>query len=309
METTNTEPNRDMKRDTKPQSQDIRKKEHAKVGKYEGKLYSKTILKELGNKFPVPILDSSGQPFAKQDFTFNEWDMVMEETLSKLKGKAKTTGLFVSQMMGTLFADFCGQDFTAVPEHEKTLRMNQLEFANMMYAYIYLRVEELGPDFVLDVGCPTCGKLNKDFCANLEDLDVHVKDHKKHSRTHIMELKRPITLDDKIITAIELSVGKWDSMEKADREVASNAAKMKRLLFESSITGIHDSKGPIEGYHDIQNVIKKLKKYDIEMCMRDTIENNAGPTMAISGECVHCGTEWWKELDWRYDSFFDSSSL
>jgi len=285
------------------------KKDNPNAGRNEGKLYNTTTLKELGNRFPVPILDSSGKPFENQNFSFNVWDMVMEEQISILKGKAKTTGLFVSQMMGILFDNFCGQDFDAIPDHEKTLRMNQMEFANMMYSYIYLRVEELGPDFVLDVGCPTCGKLNKDFRANLEDLDVHVKDHEKHQRKYIMELRKPITLDNKVITCLELSVGKWDLMEKADRDVASNAAKMKRLLFESSITGIHDSKGPIEGYVDIQNVIKKMKKIDIELCMRDTVENNCGPTMAISGECVHCGTEWWKELDWRFDSFFDSSSL
>ena len=85
--------------------------------------------------------------------------------------------------------------------------------------------------------------------------------------------------------------------------------KMKRLLFESSIVGVCDKDGPIEGFYDSSTVIQKMKKIDIEMCMRDMAEINAGPVMAIQGECVHCATEWFKELDWGYDYFLDSSSL
>ena len=289
---------------------DTKKEEPSKPtnpGKYEGDLYRTITLKELGANLPVPKLDSEGKPFPTK-FSFKVWDMEMEETLSKLKGKAKTVGLFVNQLMCTMLSTFNGQDFTSLSTEEKMLRMNQIEFPNMMYMYIYLRVEELGSEFRLDVGCPTCGKLNKDFLANLDDLDIRIKE-KDHPREYDFKLKRPIELDGKTLTSLMLNIGKWDSMEKADREVGSNAAKMKRLLFESCIVGASTADGPVEGYVDLSNVIKKMKKIDIERCMRDSIENNGGPLMAITGDCSQCGVEWWKELDWRYDTFFDSSSL
>jgi len=278
-------------------------------GPDESKLFRNTTLKELGPNFPVIQYDSEGKPIMKRGFTFNEWDMEMEETLSKMKGQADSTGKFVNDMMGTMFADFCGIDFQSLDDATRRLRINQLEFPNVMYAYIYLRVEELGPLMKVDVGCPACGKLNKNFTFNLEDMDVRVKD-KNHPRTVLYELKRPIILEDKkTITGLTLDVGKWDAMERADAEVRVNSAKMKRLLFESAIAGASNAEGPIEDFVDMQTVIKKLKKADIELCMAKLVENNAGPLMATSGKCQFCKTEFYKELDWRFDYFFDSSSL
>jgi len=280
-------------------------------GPGESKLFKTTTLKEFGPNFPVIRRDSEGKTIEKRGFTFNEWDMEMEETLSKMKGQAESTGKFVNDMMGTMFADFCGTDFQSLDDETRQLRINQLEFPNVMYAYIHLRVQELGPEMKIDVGCPACGKLNKDFTFSLEDMDVRVKDA-DHPRTVLYELKRPIILEDKqIITGVTLDVAKWDAMERADVEVRVNSAKMKWLLFESAIAGVNNAKGPLppDEFVDIKTVIKKLKKVDIELCMAKLVENNGGPLMATSGKCHYCKTEFWKELDWRFDYFFDSSSL
>lgn len=275
----------------------------------KSKLYRITTLKKLGPNFPILRFGSDGKPIKNLSFSFQDWDMEVEEKLSELQSDSKTVGLFVNTMMGEMLDNFCGESFQDKESNNKLLLMNQLEFGNMMYAYIYLRYEELGPDLRMDVGCPACGKLNKDFVASLEDLEVRVKDE-EHEHKHVYELKKPITLDGgKVITGVQLAVGKWDSMEKADQDVARNSAKMKSLLFQSSIVGAVDSKGPIEGYLDIKEIVKRLKKRDIEMCLRETVENNSGPLMAISGKCKFCKVEFFKELDWRYDYFFDSSSL
>ena len=304
-------------------------KEKPKDSKHarEGELYRVTTLRELGPNLPIPIILQDGTILPKRSFSFLEWDMDMEEILSKAKSKAKTVGLFINNMMGHILDDLCGQSFQDLSEGERALKINQMEFSNVMYMYIYLRVEELGPTIRMDVGCPSCGQLNKDWRGDLNDLEIRVKDapvsavegkdgkkgteeSKGHSRTCEYELRKPLLMEDKkVITSLKLNIGKWDSMEKADAEVAKNPAKMKRLLFESAIVGVSEKDKPVEGFYDIEQVIRKLKKVDIEMCMTEMVENNAGPIMAIQGECVHCGTEWYKELDWSYDYFLDSSSL
>ena len=273
------------------------------------KNYKKVTLRDLGANLPVIRRLSDGQPIEKRNFSFIEWDMTIEEKLADLKEKSNSMGKFVSGMLHMMIADFCGQDFQALSKEEKTIIINQLEYSNILYMYIYLRVEELGDELRLDVQCPHCGKQNKDFACSLLDMDVHVKD-KEHERTLVYDLNKPITVGDKIVTGLKLDIAKWEAMESADAETSENSAKVKQLVFNSSIVGalVEDGK-PFPGYADVKSIVKSLKKRDIEKLGGVIHENNCGPAMAVKGDCVHCKKEWFKELNWSYDYFFGNSSL
>ncbi len=274
----------------------------------ESKIFRKTTLGELGAMFPV-LPHSMGKPSEKRDFSFREWDMDMEEKLSTLKSESKNIGEFVNKMFCALLDQFCGQDFQKLTIEQRMVAINQMEFPNVMYAYIYLRVEELGHDLRLNVTCPSCGKLNADYVADLRTLEVRRKEL-EHARAIDYVLTKPLILEDgKIITSLKFDVAKWEAMESATQEIAENSGKMKRLMLKSSLVGASTDKGPVEGFYDPQAVLSKLKKVDIEKVLRDVTENNAGPHMAISGKCVHCKKEFQRLLDWSYDVFFDSSSL
>jgi hypothetical protein len=99
-------------------------------------------------------------------------------------------------------------------------------------------------------------------------------------------------------------------MERATPDVADNAGKMKQLLFRSSVVSgeatTHEGKTK---QYPVDLIVKKLKKIDIEKISAAVTENNSGPLMAMKGKCIHCASEWFKVLDWGYQSFFDSSSL
>jgi len=273
-------------------------------------LSTATKLADLGPHFPIPPRFRDGKISENTSFSFIPWDMEVEEKLADLMESSKTVGQFVSSMMGLLLDQFCGMDFQSKSKEEKVLLINQLEFSNVMYMYIYLRVDELGKELRLDVTCPRCKKLNKDYVADLETLDVEIKSPNIHPRTITYQLVRPITLEDgQIISAIEFDVNKWEYMERVTQEIAKNAAKMKSLMFENAIVHMKVGDQPVKGFHEVKNTLKKLKKVDIEKAMEMVVRNNAGPDMKIGGNCVHCQGEWFRALDWRYDSFFDSSSL
>lgn len=271
--------------------------------------YRKVDLRDYGPKLPVVPINGDGKPIQNPTFSFCDWNMETEEKLSAMKRKAKNSGQFVNQMLCDLIAELNGEDFQKKSKEERTLAINQMDFPNVMYMYMYLRFEEMGNEIRFDVSCPACGSLLSDFRADLGTLETRVKDSVEN-REKIYELKRPITLEDgKIITGLKLKITKWNAMESADQEDLKNDARMKRLMFEDSICGLHDENGPIEGFHDVKSVIRKLKKLDIEKCMFDVVEHNAGPFMAVKGKCTKCDSEWMKAIDWSYDYFFDSSSL
>lgn len=273
-------------------------------------LYKITTLDELGPNLPILPNSLTIQKPKDKSFSFLEWDMEIEEKISEIQSKAKNIGHLVSQMMCLLLDQFCGQDFQSLPEEQKILNINQLEFPNVMYLFIYLRTEELGYDLKMDVTCPACKKLNKDFVADLRTLEVHQKDE-SHKRSHAYDLIKPILLENgDVVQAVHYDVSKWDAMERATPDVADNAGKMKQLLFRSSVTQVEvkSDKDKTKNY-PIDLVIKKLKKVDIEKISSAITQNNAGPLMAMKGNCIHCQAEWYRVIDWSYNYFFDSSSL
>ena len=273
-------------------------------------LYRISNLEELGPNLPIQRIGLDGKSIASRNFSFHEWTMETEEKISEIQSKSKNVGHMVSQMMGLLLDEFCGEDFQSLSADQKVLLINQTEFTNIMYMYIYLRTEEMGLDLKMDVTCPTCKKLNKGFVADLRSLEVHVKDE-THERRLKYDLIKPIIMENgDVVASVEYDISKWDTMERATAEVADNAGKMKQMLFRSSILSAEakTSDGKKKQY-PVDLILKKLKKIDIEKLSGCVTENNAGPLMAMKGVCVHCKSEWFKVLDWSYNFFFDSSSL
>jgi len=272
----------------------------------EKELYRKTTLKDLKNELPIlPYVNK--EPVKNRTFTFIEWNFDVEEKLSDLKSNAETPGLFVNSMLCLLLDSFCGEDFQSFTETEKRIKISNLEFSNVMYIYMYLRVEELGDALHMAISCPNCKYLDKDWKGSLYDLDVHVKDE-CHKRVLDYELKKPISYEDKIVTNIIFDHSKWSSLERAKRELAENAGKMKKLFFVSSLIGASEAKGAISAFVPAE-LLRGMHKFDIERGMAKVTENNAGPVVALSGTCKKCGIDWLKQIDWTFDSFFDSSSL
>jgi len=274
------------------------------------KIYRVATLDELGANLPILRNGRDGQPVQDRSFSFLDWDMEVEEKISKIQSNAKNVGSLVSQMMCLLLDRFCGESFQELSKEDQILTVNQLEFTNVMYMYIFLRTEELGYDLKMDVTCPHCKKLNKGFVADLRTLEVHVKEE-EHERQHTYELMKPILMDNgDVVSSVTYDISKWDTMERATPDVAENAGKMKQILFRSSIANAHaEDDGGKEKNYPIDLVIKKMKKIDIEKISSAITENNAGPLMAMKGECIHCKSEWFRLLDWSYNFFFDSSSL
>lgn len=275
----------------------------------EEKNKRKTTLGELGLTFP--IYDGS----ENLSFSFKEWDMDIEEKLSDLQEDSSNVGKFVRSMMDLLLDEFKGKDYQEMSKEEKIIALSQLHFPNMMYMYMALRVEELGHELNFEnIQCPHCSKQIKHYVADLRTLDVFCKDE-DHEQVVSYELKKPITMEDpnggkaKIITGLEISISKWDSLENVPQEKAANSGFVKKAIFNSAISGCTNNEKPVEGFIEMKALIRKIKKVDIERIGKKIVENNAGPDMKVALNCKYCRKDFEKQVSWEYESFFDSSSL
>ena len=280
------------------------------MSEFKDKNYRVTTLLEFGPSLPVITRDKDKRFIKDRSFTFVEWNMELEEEISEIQKKEKNTGLFVNKMLCKLLDTICGEPFQELSEGEQQSRISSLEFPNIMYMYTYLRVDELGNILKTDpVTCPRCGKLNENFAIDLNTLEIHVKDE-EHIREVDYELYKPISYkENKLITNLKLDVSKWKVLEGDNIGPDLSSGKFKRCLLEGAIIGAKDESGPIDSILDVRAIVKKIQKKDIECCIKTVIENNSGCDMGAQGTCIHCKADFYKLLDWKYDRFFDSSSL
>jgi len=277
-----------------------------------------TTLGEWGNKLPIGIKGKS-----RRDFTFKSWGLDEEKEISEMKRKSTTMGPFVNQLLSYMIKDFCGESFENKDINEKLITFNQLILSDVLYMYLYLRYDQLDELVRMDVTCNNCGKINKDFTANMEGLDVDVLDvetvkivnpvktdspkQPEAPDNFSYKLRKPFKLgDDKIeVSTIKLKRTPWDAMERASDEVTTNQGMLTELIFQNSIVGINDE----IGYVDMDKLLKGFRKTDFERMSNAINKYNGGPTLRISDKCRYCSIHFYKQLDWGYDSFFGSSSL
>lgn len=278
------------------------------VKEEKSKDYEKTELDQLGNN--LPIIRKVGDQFIEdRTFKFKDWTMPIEEKISELKRKSKTTGLFVTAMLDLLLDEFNGKAWEDYTKEERVLILNQLEFANVVYMYAYLRVEEIGEKFAMTVICPYCENEMKNYEFDLRTMDVNIK-NKYHPREKTVKLSRPIYMDDdQKITGFVISHAKWDFMEKTDSKTARNEALMKKLMFGTAIQSFECDGEKIEKFYSVHNVVNKMKKRDIEHLAVEVGNFNAGPLMMMEGDCNCCGRSFMRMVNWGYDDFFVTSSL
>lgn len=256
-------------------------------------------LEELQNNLPVPQDDKSSQ-----DFTFRNWTMAEEKQIAKLKTSRGVMGKFVSGVFELMIDKFCGMNFQDLKNEEKIVILNQLEMPNIMYMWVWLRCDVMGEHIVMDINCPVCNRLNKEKTFTLSKMDVSITD-KKDPKTVVYKLLKPFDFNGEKVEQLKLRVTKWEAMENSSDDVATNEGLMKEIVFRNSIIGFNDS----EGYIDIDSMLTKLHKRDIEALSNAISKHNGGPTLMLRDKCEYCNRDYFKYLNWGYDYFFGQSSL
>lgn len=259
----------------------------------------RVTLKELSNNLPIGLKGRE-----KKNFSFKSWGLNEEKHISEMKRKAGNMGSFVNNVLCYMVQDLAGENFAAKTNDEKMLTINQMKMMDILYVYIYLRYDQLDEHVRMDIGCPTCGKLNKDFVADLSGLDVDLPEATDLD-TCEYHLKAPVKFGDLDIEMIKIARTPWDAMERANDEVTTNSGKLMELIFKHSIIGVND----VTGHIDVDKLMQNFKKRDLERLSLIITKHNAGPSLNVSDKCKYCRSIFFKQLDWSYDNFFGSSSL
>ena len=278
---------------------------------------NRKTVRGLKNFLPIGLEVNEQHGFIPKDnsFKFKDWGFEEEEKIAKLKNEESSSGVFATKVLSLMLDELGGLKWDKLGEI-KAVILNQMNLADMLYMYIYLRVESLGSEFAFsNLVCPFCNYTHEEYVVDLKDLDVDcMPEGEKPSDSVDYKLLKPIKYShvgpdkkpiEEVIESFKICRSKWNVMETITGETASNEALTKKVILKGSIVGYNDS----IGFVDAENMIGKLRKIDFERLDRVISNHNHGPTIVVSDKCKNCNKSWNQQINWSYDYFFGSSSL
>ncbi len=268
----------------------------------KGQKPKETILTR-GPRLPLGIMHAGD---LHTDLAVRKWRMKEERVLGELRDEHKDANLavYVSMVLATMCSRLGPHDFDKLSFDEKRLAVSQMFLGDVFYAYVWLRIKSLGPEFKINF-TPNWSNKSLSIVADLNSVEVNSAESVK-AATWVYQLKDPIEIRGQLVSKFFMGPVRWATLENIEAlGQQANAGLIKDAMLQASVIGWQGDGEPIHG-HLASADLDELTKYDIEMATNGVDEHNLGPLMRVEGK--HKGRNFVARIDWGYDSFFAISS-
>lgn len=262
-----------------------------------------TTLKERGPVLPLGTLDGSGK--LCKDMLCRRWRMKEETELGELRDRNKDANVaqYVNMVIATMYETLGHHKLSKTHETERKILLSQMDTGDIFYAYIWLRVQALGPELDVNIKCPNCGKEIA-FTADLNTTEIRCADtlEDTHWEYNLLE---PFEIRNKPAKTLLMQSAPWNTLESMSPQGGLNTGAAKAAMIRASIRGIKD----IEGASIISPTeLEEMAKRDIEHLTSMMNKKYLGPRMIVKDQCPKCKDKFEAPMDWGYDGFFGVSS-
>jgi hypothetical protein len=211
-------------------------------------------------------------------------------------------GQFVTMVLATLCTRLGPHDLAKLKFTERQVLISQMWMGDIFYAYMWLRVQNIGNILNLEIQCPFC-KTRFPFEADLETTEV-VTAASMDVASWDQPLRHPITIRGDKVDGFRMGPSRWATME-AIGDAGADTGTAKSGLIAGSVCGVLGKDGQMAVS---ESELEELVKYDIEVLSSEIEEHNLGPNMAVDAKCSRCKRESTHPMTWGYDNFFAVSS-
>lgn len=260
---------------------------------------SDSTFEDWGKRLPIGVLADGG---LHRGFEFRRFTMKEERALEALRKKRRRTsmGEFVAGVLSHMLTQLGPYDFAGLKESERRLLVHQMWLPDVMYAYVWLRIDALGEMVKFRLQCPTCAHKYV-FPADLHRTDVTIAENMA-ALVYTHSLRDGLETADGLVHDLILQPPRWSAYAalKADSNVGD--AKLRTMM--SAIRQIGDGKFPAT-----LSIVESLTKFDLEHLQKVIDDRTPGPDLDLETECSGCGSLNHAAMDWTWDFFFTASSL
>ncbi len=262
-------------------------------------------LGELRGTLPigVPVGGKYHRDIIVKPFRVKEMKQIGEY---RAKSRAITTGKLVGHLLGVVCEQLGPYKFATMErDAEKQLSVSMMHMVDVLYAYLFARVESLGPQIILPTSCPNC-RTRLEPVVDLNQMDVKVLDS-----DNLVDLTYDVELQDGLIWRGELrkkvTIGQptWLSMDSPELQGESgmNVATRETEVVRNAIVAV-DGIPTTLTTEDLEGMTIK----DSTALLATISKNMPGPELLVNHSCPACSFEWQDSVEWGYDSFFRASS-
>lgn len=277
-----------------------------------------TTMKEWGAKLPIGLPGKDGKLvkefklrpyFTRADRLIGIW----REANERGYNEGAMIAADVSKLMSLLILSVGDKQYQLTEKGdsppESELELIQWHYADVLYSYIYARIEELGPYVYSSVVCPNsvCGFKSPESKFDISEIDIIAVENLEDLSVWV-DLQKPFTLRDNTTKCTSLRLGptEWSVMLRPGM-MSGNIAKIQYQSLESSVFGIN--RDETKKYQMISDEIDQIRKVDRVLLDREADGVSGGVSLALTLECPDCKGDIIDPLNWPREEFFDGSSL
>jgi hypothetical protein len=267
-----------------------------------------TTLGEWGHRLPCGMVDSVTGKLVK-DISFRSWNLGREKQLGKIKtsSAADSVMTFTSAVLtvmctklGTLeprWLESGGLGLKPQQFAQLRLQTSNLVLEDVLYTYLLLRRETIGPDLKVDGNCPYC-RQEAHISADLDTTTVkYVDDIAETFWTY--DLKDSLKIRGEEITELKFGPARWSVLEHTKASGVDTGGQKADLIL-----GSIEEVGQLGKIALIETELDEMSKRDVEGIAAEMDQRAIGPDMRVEFTCEKCFRVGRLQIDWNYDSFF-----
>jgi hypothetical protein len=271
----------------------------------ETKKSERIVVKTLGELGPnLPVGVNVGPNARAHNFKLRPFVFKREREISEAKEALKnaTFGEFVTVIMSIMVHSIGAKSFDNMKEGERQLYLSMMNMADVMYMYVWLRYDAMGPDEPVKVApsCPRCDTtLESD--AILSSMEVKIIPDSITDLSYPMILRDGVEVRGSVLRVFKNMPMRWGTAANPEYGSTSGAVREGLIIRESIVKAEGDASEPfVLTEDDLDNV----SKFDLETCKRVIEKESPGPKMSLDMSCHKCKLKFKQPINWEYNSFF-----
>lgn len=271
--------------------------------------YVKTTVGELGPTLPMGVVVGN-PPQLERHFDTKDYYWEEEQELNKIRNKKEGPGQHpgktVTEVLNFMLTSWGGKkDFQTTNTKNRRQAVDSAFMTDVLFAYVYLRIQALGSIYTTEVNCAACGH-DWTWRTDLNGAEVTVPE-KPQDLDKEYKLIKQVKFGDKVYDTVHLRPPPWSAVSHHPMG-RSNAGQVKSNLMMAAVRGLSNSKDRKQRAIGMSTHVK-LTKLDYEMLVMFVDRQFPSVDLNFQIECESCGAEFLHMMQWNFDFFFSGSSL
>lgn len=265
-------------------------------------------LADLGPVCPVGV--PAGDRLLKA-FALRPYDFDREVEIGGLREREPDMGVerWLPRALDVLLTDWpvANGTWARLRPEERVLYLEAAPLGDLLYAYLYLRVQEVGRYLNFeDFRAIPCGHLQRGVAGDLLDLDVRVYD-KPADLVRRVDLGEGFPCRGRTVRWARVRPVRWSAMMSGATPGGKlNVGLVKRA---SILDAVVQFEGFEEGTPFVDGDLAQMRKGTIEVLTEQVDLGTGGPELFVTGKCATCSRDYRRRIPWEDVRFFSTRSL